>query len=73
VSYNASGRDLTLGYALRTFDARAELLIADHILKLQLDPYLFVRESYWQQRLAAIYDDLPPAERRAWSLEPLSD
>ncbi|HIO34788.1 MAG TPA: VacJ family lipoprotein [Gammaproteobacteria bacterium] len=73
VSYNASGRDLTLGYALRTFNARAELLIADHILKLQLDPYLFVRESYWQQRLAAIYDDLPPAERRAWSLEPLSD
>ena len=73
VSYNASDRDLTLGYALRTFNARAELLLADHILKLQLDPYLFIRESYWQRRLDAIYDDLSPAERRARGLEPLND
>jgi len=73
VSYNASDRDLTLGYALRTLNARAELLMADRILELQLDPYLFIRESYWQRRLNAIYDDLPPAERRARGLEPLND
>ena len=73
VSYNASDRDLTLGYALRTFNARAELLMADHILKLQLDPYLFIRESYWQRRLDAIYDDLSPTERRARGLDPLND
>ena len=73
VSYNASDRDLTLGYALRTFNARAELLLADHILKLQLDPYLFIRESYWQRRLDAIYDDLSPTERRARGLELLND
>ena len=73
VSYNASDRDLTLGYALRTFNARAELLMADHILKLQLDPYLFIRESYWQRRLDAISDDLSPTERRARGLELLND
>ena len=73
VSYNASDRDLALGYALRTFNARAELLMADHILKLQLDPYLFIRESYWQRRLDAIYDDLSPTERRARGFEPLND
>jgi phospholipid-binding lipoprotein MlaA len=73
VPYDASDRDLTLGYALRTFNARAELLMTDSILKLQLDPYLFIRESYWQRRLDAIYDDLSPAERRAWGLEPLND
>ena len=73
VSYNASDRDLTLGYALRTFNARAELLMADHILKLQLDPYLFIRESYWQRRLDTIYDDLSPTERRARGLELLND
>ena len=73
VPYDASDRDLTLGYALRTFNARAELLMADSILKLQLEPYLFIRESYWQRRLDAIYDDLSPAERRAWGLEPLND
>jgi ABC-type transporter lipoprotein component MlaA len=47
--------------------------MTDSILKLQLDPYLFIRESYWQRRLDAIYDDLSPAERRAWGLEPLND
>jgi len=73
VTYDASDHDLALGYGLRTFNARAELLMADHILKLQLDPYLFVRESYWQRRLDAIYDNLSPAERRARGLEPLND
>ena len=73
VSYDASDRDLAIGYALRTFNARAELLAADHILELQLDPYLFVRESYWQRRLDAIYDNLSPAERRARGFEPLND
>ena len=73
VSYDASDRDLALGYALRTFNARAELLMADHVLKLQLDPYLFIRESYWQRRLDAIYDDLSPTERRAMGFELLND
>ena len=73
VSNNASDRDLALGYALRTFNTRAELLTADQILKLQLDPYLFVRESYWQRRLDAIYDHLSPTQRRARGLEPLND
>ncbi len=73
VSYDASDRNLALGHALRTFNARAELLTADHILKLQLDPYLFVRESYWQRRLNAIYDNLSPTERQTRGLEPLND
>ena len=73
ISFDASDRDLTIGYALRTFNARAELLSADHILRLQLAPYLFVRESYWQRRLDAIYDNLSPAERRARGFEPLND
>jgi len=73
ISYDASDRDVTVGYALRTFNARAELLIADNILKLQLDPYLFSRESYSQRRLDAIYDDLSPIERRARGLELLND
>ena len=73
VSYDASDRKLTLVYALRMFNTRAELLAADHILKLQLDPYLFVRESYWQRRLDAIYDNLSPAERRERGFEPLND
>ena len=47
--------------------------MADHVLKLQLDPYLFIRESYWQRRLDTIYDDLSPTERRARGLELLND
>ena len=73
VSYNADNRDLALAYVLHTFNTRAELLKADHILKLQLDPYLFVRESFWQRRLDAIYDSLSPTERRVRGLEPLND
>lgn len=42
--------------------SRAELLSASKILKLQLDPYLFVRETYRQRRRNQIYDGNPPPE-----------
>ncbi len=42
--------------ALSVIDARARLLRVSRILAMQLDPYLFLRESYRQQRRQLIYD-----------------
>lgn len=44
----------------RLVDARAQLLGADDILDLQPDKYLFIRESYRQQRRNLIHDGKPP-------------
>ena len=43
-------------------DTRSTLLGASRVLDLQLDPYLFVRESYRQRRLNLIHDGNPPLE-----------
>lgn len=48
--------------AVDVISTRAELLTASKVLDLQLDPYLFVRESYRQLRRNEIYDGDPPPE-----------
>ncbi|SEQ42026.1 phospholipid-binding lipoprotein MlaA [Solimonas aquatica] len=46
--------------AVRAVDARVPLLSLDHLLKQQLDPYVFVRTAYLQNRLNKVYDGHPP-------------
>ena len=46
--------------ATRVIDTRAGLLSADKVLEEQLDPYVFLRETYAQRRLNDIYDGNPP-------------
>ncbi len=47
-------------FAARAVDTRAELLKADRLLNEQLDPYVFLRETYYQRRLSEIHDGSPP-------------
>jgi len=54
-----AGRYGLLHAGFRTLHAnylRAQLLGADQFVKIQLDPYLFLRETYRQRRLHAIND-----------------
>ena len=44
-------------------EARAGLLEADKFLDEQLDPYVFLRTTYLQNRLNKIYDGNPPKEK----------
>jgi len=46
--------------ALEITDIRYRLLRTDRLLKMQLDPYIFVREGYWQRRDNLIWDGEPP-------------
>jgi phospholipid-binding lipoprotein MlaA len=41
-------------------DTRARLLGASKVVALQLDPYVFRRETYLQQRRQRVYDGNPP-------------
>jgi len=53
-------KDDTARWTLRGLDileARSRLLGFDAVLEEQLDPYLFIRESYRQARAAAVRDD----------------
>ncbi len=43
-------------------DYRAQLLGATKVLDMQLDPYVFARESYRQKRIDQIFDGDPPLE-----------
>jgi phospholipid-binding lipoprotein MlaA len=57
--YLGAGRYGLLHAGFRTLhaiDLRAQLLSADPLIKIQLDPYLFLREAYRQRRLHAIND-----------------
>ena len=45
---------------LDAVDARASLLGADSVLQAQLDPYAFIKSTFEQNRLEAIYDGSPP-------------
>jgi len=45
-----------------TIDTRARLLGASRVAELQLDPYVFRRETYLQQRRQLVYDGSPPVE-----------
>ncbi len=57
--------DNTTNWALvivRFIDTRAGLLAAERVLDTAaLDPYVFLREAYLQQRLNLVYDGNPPA------------
>ncbi len=48
--------------ALNIIDNRASLLGTSEILENQLDPYTFLKETYDQNRLNAIYDGNPPEQ-----------
>jgi phospholipid-binding lipoprotein MlaA len=57
--YLGAGRYGLLHAGFRTLhaiDLRAQMLGADSLVKIQLDPYLFLREVYRQRRLHAIND-----------------
>ena len=66
---NASTHQQVFRYTLRAIDIRASLLKTDRLLQLQIDPYLFVREAYRQQRQAEIYDGRPPEPVEMLDLE----
>lgn len=46
---------------LNLLDTRAQFLDADSLIDNALDPYIFVRTAYLQQRLSKVYDGMPPA------------
>lgn len=58
---------------LEAVDARAEFLGADEALELQPDKYLFLRETYRQERAAQIADRAPDAAGDALIDELLDD
>ena len=63
--YLGAGRYGLLHAGFRTLhaiDLRAQLLGADALVKIQLDPYLFLRETYRQRRQHAI-DDYRASEK----------
>ncbi|MDH3690832.1 MAG: VacJ family lipoprotein [Gammaproteobacteria bacterium] len=51
-----------IAVTINVIDTRGGLLGSDRLLQLQLDPYVFLRESYVQQRNSLIYDGSPPLE-----------
>lgn len=60
-SFDGTGTYLAVA-AVNVIDTRAGLLRAERLLDLQLDPYVFTRETYLQQRRNLIYDGVPPEE-----------
>ncbi len=44
-------------------DKRADLLDADKFLDEQLDPYVFIRTTYLQNRLNKVFDGNPPRQK----------
>lgn len=44
-------------------DTRARLLSTDRLIANALDPYLFVRDAYFQRREYLVYDGNPPQEQ----------
>ena len=47
-------------FGLRAVDIRSRLLDLDRIVQMQVDPYLFFREAYLQNRQRAIMDGVRP-------------
>ena len=46
-------------FGIRAIDIRSRLLDLDRIIQMQVDPYLFFRETYLQNRRRAIMDGVP--------------
>ena len=58
-------------FGLRLIDLRSRLLGIDRILQMQVDPYLFLRETYLQQRNAQISDSVTLGAERSEEFEKL--
>ena len=52
-------------FGFRAVDIRSRLLDLDRVIKMQVDPYLFFRETYLQNRQRAILDGGQPARSGA--------
>jgi len=52
-------------FGLRAVDIRSRLLDLDRIVQMQVDPYLFFREAYLQNRWRAIMDGATPDRTEA--------
>ena len=48
--------------SVNVVDTRARLLGASRVADLQLDPYIFLRETYLQRRRQLVYDGDPPPD-----------
>jgi phospholipid-binding lipoprotein MlaA len=60
-------------FATRAVDTRSSLLRADAILAEQIDPYVFVRESYLQRRLVDVWDGQLPEQEDEFLEELLNE
>ncbi len=56
------GSEQMIASGMRLIDTRTALLGVDETLQLQVDPYLFLRESYRQSRAVAIADGVPATQ-----------
>lgn len=59
VPYLFEGTEWVVVGGIRLVDSRASVLGLEETLQLQVDPYLFLRESYRQSRLIQIHDGAP--------------
>lgn len=65
VPYLFEGTEWVVVGGIRLVDSRASVLGLEETLKFQVDPYLFLRESYRQSRLIQINDGAPPGAAAA--------
>lgn len=49
--------------AIKALDSREQLMSMENLLDESLDPYAFVKESYFQRQLFKIYDGNPPQQQ----------
>jgi phospholipid-binding lipoprotein MlaA len=49
-----------LVFAVRVIDTRASLLSQEKLLRESLDPYVFMKDIYFQRQLYELYDGNPP-------------
>ncbi|MBD1582265.1 MlaA family lipoprotein [Pseudoalteromonas sp. S16_S37] len=47
-------------FAIKAVEARASLMAQEKLLKESLDPYIFVKDVYFQRQLYELYDGNPP-------------
>ncbi|MFC3031764.1 VacJ family lipoprotein [Pseudoalteromonas fenneropenaei] len=47
-------------YALKSIETRAQLIPQEKLLNESLDPYLFMKDIYFQRQLSEVYDGKPP-------------
>ena len=48
--------------AINALDGREQLMSMENMLEESLDPYAFIKESYYQHQLFKIYDGNPPKQ-----------